>query len=139
MFSFWSTSSRSLQRAACLANSVLRDPYSLARIQEWIRNQLNRPKKTQAVSGNSENPSALYTGNTVASLGDCEHASWQNPYRRTRLAHYITLDCKDSSGRPAFQESRDTCASRLDSQRHGCELRILKLGMSLVACTNPLY
>ena len=34
-----------LQRVARLASSVLRDPYYHARIQEWIRNQLTRPKK----------------------------------------------------------------------------------------------
>ena len=39
MFSFWSTSSRSLQRVARLANSVP-ETLILAQIQEWILNQL---------------------------------------------------------------------------------------------------
>ena len=33
-------------------------------MQEWIRNQLTRPNKAQAVSGNTENPRALRTLST---------------------------------------------------------------------------
>ena len=77
---------RSLQRAARLASSVLRDRTSLARIQEWTRNQLTRPKEAQAVSGNTKNPRALRTLSTLLHRWGAhrEHASRPDS-KRTRL------------------------------------------------------
>ena len=55
-------------------------PHTIQRTDSvWIRNQLNCPK-TQAVSGNTENPQAL---RTLCQHGHCAHASWQKPSRRT--------------------------------------------------------